>query len=91
VDEFIAYLNIMEVWILELEPELMTRSSGGGGGCRLNHDTSYFQHSCSRSSNCTRRDFSSVVVFVQLRKFLSSCSGPRDLPSVEASFWTVLL
>jgi hypothetical protein len=26
VDEFIAYLNIMEVWILELEPELMTRS-----------------------------------------------------------------
>jgi hypothetical protein len=23
--------------------------------------------------------------------FLSSCSGARDLPSVEASFWTVLL
>jgi hypothetical protein len=23
--------------------------------------------------------------------FLSCCSGARDLPSVEASFWTVLL
>jgi hypothetical protein len=26
VDEFIAYLNIMELWILELESELMIRS-----------------------------------------------------------------
>jgi hypothetical protein len=26
VDEFIAYLNIMELWILELESVLMNRS-----------------------------------------------------------------